>query len=212
MDNKLPVPLRAPGLICIPVNTQKTPCPGKLFRSTPGTMTSHALLSGEFLARQTYEAQPHGDADPLLGSAEGGGRRAANPRHSQPVVGAREWSGAAHKCTELCGSSHPCNFGCTTLLSGPVERARRIGGIKQLERKYIFMQPRHKTDTTDFQKSSRSQTRAAVHRKTCKTKKAHKLQQKKRRAYTFFPQAVLKEANHGKGFFLSVMVLRGAEA
>lgn len=159
--------------------------------------------SGEFLARQTYEAQPNGDADPLLGSSEGGGRRVANfhPRHSQPVVGAREWSGAAHKRTELCRSSRPCNFGCTTPLSGPAERARRTGGTKQLERKYIFMQLRHKTDTTDFQKSSRSQTRAAVHRKTCKTKKAHKLQQKKRKAYTFFPQAVLKEANHGKGFF-----------
>lgn len=159
--------------------------------------------SGEFLARQTHEAQPHGDADPLLGSSEGGGRRVANfpPRHSQPVVGAREWSGAAHKRPELCRSSRPCNFGRTTLLSGPAERDRRVGGTKRLERKYIFMQLRHKTDTTDFQKSSRSQTRAAVHRKTCKTKKAHKLRQKKRKAYTFFPQAVLKEANHGKGFF-----------
>jgi len=70
----------------------------------------------------------------------------------------------------------------------------------------------HKTDMTGSQKSSRSQSRAAVHGKTCKTKKAHKLQQKKRRAYTFFPQAILKEANHGKGFLLAVIVLRGAEA
>lgn len=38
----------APGLIRIPVNTQKKKhlCPGKPFGSAPGTMTSHALLSG----------------------------------------------------------------------------------------------------------------------------------------------------------------------
>lgn len=159
--------------------------------------------SGEFLARQTHEAQPHGDADPVLGSSEGGGRRAANfpPRHSQPAAGARERSGAAHSRAAPCRSARPCDSGCTTLPSGPAGRAKRAGGTKQLERKYIFMQLRHRTDTADFEKSSRSQARAAVHRKTCKTKKAHKLQQKIRRAYTFFPQAVLKEANHGKGFF-----------
>lgn len=149
----------------------------------------------------------------ILGSSGGGGRRAANSalRHSQPVPGAREGSGATQSHTELRGSSGPCNVRCPSRQSGRAERAGRIGGTKQLERKYIFMQPRHKTDTADGQKSSRSQARAAVRRKTCKTKKAHKLQQKERRAYTFFPQAVLKEANHGKGFFLSVTVLRGAE-
>lgn len=144
--------------------------------------------SGEFLARQTHEAQPHGDADPVLGSSEGGGRRAANfpPRHSQPAAGARERSGAAQSRAAPCRSARPCDSGCTTLPSGPAGRAKRAGGTKQLERKYIFMQLRHRTDTTDFEKSSRSQARAAVHRKTCKTKKAHKLQQKIRRAYTFF--------------------------
>jgi len=170
--------------------------------------------SGEVLARQAHEAQPHGAADPLLGSSGGGGRRATSfpPRHSQPGVGARGRSGAAHERTELRGSSHPRNFGCTTLLGRPAARARGVRGTKQLERKCIFMQPGHKTDMTGSQKSSRSQSRAAVHGKTCKTKKAHKLQQKKRRAYTFFPQAILKEANHGKGFLLAVIVLRGAEA
>lgn len=144
---------------------------------------------------------PTGTRIHSLARLEGGGRRAAGfpPRHSQPAAGAREGSGAAHGRAEPRGSSGPCNFGCATPRSGPAEGTRRIS-TKQLERKYIFMQPRHKTDTTDFEKSSRSQARAAVHGKTCKTKKAHKLQQKKRRAYTFFPQAVLKEANHGKGF------------
>lgn len=59
-------------------------------------ITGTDVRAREFLARQAHEAQPHGDADPLLGSAEGGGRRAANfhPRHSQAVAGAREGSGA----------------------------------------------------------------------------------------------------------------------
>lgn len=125
-----------------------------------------------------------------------GGRRAANfqPRHCPPGTAVS----AAQDGTALCGFSAPRGFGCAALPSGAAGRAR---STKQLERKCIFMQPRHRAHTAEVQESSRSQTRAAVCRKTCKTKKAHKLQQKIRRAYTFFPQAVLKEANHGKGFF-----------
>lgn len=112
---------------------------------------------------------------------------------------------AAQDCAAPCGSSAPRGFGCAALPSGAAGRARSSEGTKQLERKCIFMQPGHRTHTAEVQESSRSQTRAAVRRKTCKTKKAHKLQQKIRRAFTFFPQAVLKEANHGKGFFFPLV-------
>lgn len=88
-------------------------------------ITGTAVRACEFLARQAHEAQPHGDADPLLGSAEGGGRRAANfhPRHSQAVAGAREGSAA-----------HP-------LIRAPLDTALAQRGAWSSLRENSFVQP-----------------------------------------------------------------------
>lgn len=99
MDNRLAVPPRAPGanLYRSSHSEKKLLTRAKIERRCwSAEITGTAVRACEFLARQAHEAQPHGDADPLLGSAEGGGRRAANfhPRHSQAVTGAREGSRA----------------------------------------------------------------------------------------------------------------------
>lgn len=172
------------GAICIPVNTQekKQLARADSAEARPG-QARRALRPGlaQRRAGQAREAQPRGS------TPESGGREEREP--SAP--GARAGAGVGDGAVRVLRS----------VRLDPAQRAQGSAGTKRLQRKDILMQARQQTDTTEPQKSSRSQTRAAVRRRTCKTKKAHKRQQEKRRAYTFFPQAVLKEANHSKGFF-----------
>jgi len=111
---------------------------------------------------------------------------------------------AGHNC-ECCSGSHSTVWLlCSTRLwvRCAAQGGSREGQEHKAAREKMHL---HAAETQNAHGGGsgkqQKQSRAAVRRKTCKTKKAHKLQQKIRRAYTFFPQAVLKEANHGKGFF-----------
>lgn len=147
--------------------------------------TGTAVRAREFLARQAHEAQPHRDADPLLGSAEGGGRRAANfhPRHSQAVAGAREGSGAV----PVLSSAH--------LWTQPQQLSGEHGAAREKTASCSRASP----DTADARESSRSPGRAAVRGKTRKTKEAQTAAAERKGLCSSSP-AVLREANHGRGF------------
>lgn len=174
MDNKLAVPPRALGadLYRSSHSEKKLPAQAKIQRCCWGAeITGTAVRTCEFLARQAHEAQPHGDADPLLGSAEGGGRRAANfhPRHSQAVAGAREGSAA-----------HP-------LIRAPLDTAPAQRGAQSSLRGNSFVQPSqlgHGGCSGKQQELKAERLSAGRHARQRK----HRLQQRRRRACALPPQ------------------------
>lgn len=155
-------------------------------------MTSHALPPG--LRRGPCQANARSPTPPGCGSTPWlirRGREEGSKLSPEAFPACRGCEGMERSRSERAephGSSHPRNFGRGTTLHGPAERARCAGGSKQLERKCIFMQLRHKTDTMDFQKSSRSQSRAASTGRHARQRKHTNGSRRKEGLILFFPK------------------------